>query len=321
MVGVVAIGGSAGCIPPLVRLVRDLPAEFPAPVLVTVHTGEERRSHLTAILARAGSLTAKPVRHGEELRAGRIYVAPPGRHLLIRRGAAYLSTGPRVNRHRPAVDVMFASAADWGGADAVGVILSGTLDDGAVGSALMRQGRGRIVVQDPEQAEFSGMPQAARSAVPDAITVSTADLASTVLDALQRPAGQVRRPVAQEEAMTMADSGDPGYLAEGETSLTRLACPECGGGLARIDLPHITYFRCHVGHQYAPQTLSAAQAEATESKLWSAVAALDEQAAVQRYLHDNGAATDAQRLRRLTERATALREQVRSWTGDPSHKE
>lgn len=121
--------------------------------------------------------------------------------------------------------------------------------------------------------------------------------------------------------MTMADSGDPGYLAEGETSLTRLACPECGGGLARIDLPHITYFRCHVGHQYAPQTLSAAQAEATESKLWSAVAALDEQAAVQRYLRDKGAATDEQRLRRLTERAEALRDQVRRWTGDPAQKE
>ena len=84
--------------------------------------------------------------------------------------------------------------------------------------------------------------------------------------------------------MRMADSSDPGFLAGNETRLTRLACPDCGGGLAEIALPSITYFRCHVGHQFAPQTLAAAQAETSEAKLWAVVASLEEQAVVQRHL-------------------------------------
>lgn len=84
--------------------------------------------------------------------------------------------------------------------------------------------------------------------------------------------------------MRMADSSDPGFLAEGETRLARLACPECGGAMAEISLPTITYFHCHVGHQFGPQTLAAVQAEASEGKLWSAVSALEEQAVVLRHL-------------------------------------
>jgi len=84
--------------------------------------------------------------------------------------------------------------------------------------------------------------------------------------------------------MRMADSSDTGFLAGNETRLTRLACPECGGVLAESALPSITFYRCHVGHQFAPQTLAAAQAEASEAKLWAAVASLEEQAVVLRHL-------------------------------------
>jgi two-component system, chemotaxis family, protein-glutamate methylesterase/glutaminase len=82
---------------------------------------------------------------------------------------------------------------------------------------------------------------------------------------------------------------DPSYLSAGETGLTRLACPDCGGSLAQVELPTITYYRCHIGHQWSPQTLAAAQAEEAEKKLWAAVAALDEQAALRRHLAGQGA--------------------------------
>lgn len=84
--------------------------------------------------------------------------------------------------------------------------------------------------------------------------------------------------------MRMADSSDPSFLAGDETQLTRLACPDCGGGMAQITLPTIAYFRCHIGHRFSPQVLAAAQAEAAEAKLWSAVAALEEQAVMLRHL-------------------------------------
>ena len=117
--------------------------------------------------------------------------------------------------------------------------------------------------------------------------------------------------------MTMSDSADPGFLAPDESRLTRLGCPECGGALAQIDLSQIAYFRCHIGHQYAPQTLAAAQADATESKLWSALAALEEQATTLRFLESlpGAAAADDRPVAadELSERADTLRQQLHSW--------
>ena len=76
----------------------------------------------------------------------------------------------------------------------------------------------------------------------------------------------------------MEEGTDLQFLSSGEAGLTRLACPECGGALAEAVLPHITCFRCHVGHQFGPQSLAAAQAETAEAKVWAAVVALEETA-------------------------------------------
>jgi two-component system, chemotaxis family, protein-glutamate methylesterase/glutaminase len=135
--------------------------------------------------------------------------------------------------------------------------------------------------------------------------------------------------------MDMVESDDPGYLREDESRLTRLTCPDCGGGLAQVDLPQISYFRCHVGHQFAPQALAAAQVDASEKKLWSAVAALEEQAAVLRYtqrpplrqaqavLPDQDQPLTAQQryAEEVASRAVALRTQVRAWSSDPTQPE
>jgi len=315
---------------PLTELIGALPPDFPAAVLVTIHVGETSR--LSNILARAGQLPAVTARGGERLSAGTIMVAPPGNHLLMPDGVLRLSTGPRVNRHRPAIDVMFASVAKWASAGAVGVILSGTLDDGAVGCALMAHAGREIIVQNPDDSMFAGMPRAALRAAPGAHIVERAQLARTVIDAasaLSRAAApQNEAEPAWRSAMThpsapgptwdMAQGADPAFLADDETRVLRLGCPECGGGLAQIELPTISYFRCHVGHQYSPQTLLIAQLEAAELKLWSAVAALEEQAATARYLGEledapAGPAPDdtMRQARDLAEHARALRRAFR----------
>ena len=82
----------------------------------------------------------------------------------------------------------------------------------------------------------------------------------------------------------MGDSDDPRFLSAEEARLTRLSCPECSGGLAEVDMEGLRYYRCHVGHQYSPQSLEAAQREAVEAKLWAAAAALEEHAALARHL-------------------------------------
>ncbi len=318
----VAVGGSAGSLGPLIDLAAALPADLPAAVVVTTHIGESR-SRLAPILHRSGSLPAMQALDGQELEPGQIYVAPPGHHLLVAQGRIKLSAGPRVNRHRPAIDVMFASVAAAAGPRAVGVVLSGVLDDGAVGSALIASRGGPVLVQAVKEAEFPPMPAAALAAAPGAVETSTAELGSRISELIARgwQSTATAGPVTEDAQMNMADSDDPAFLSEGESRLTRLACPECGGALAEVDLPQITYFRCHVGHQYGPQTLADAQAEAVEAKLWSAVAALEEQAAFHRYLIAARAGSSNEpdpdeRTRRIAERAQSLREQVRRWSAD-----
>jgi two-component system chemotaxis response regulator CheB len=328
---VLAVGGSAGSVRPLVEIVRDLPSDLPAAVLVTIHIGEQTR--LPQILSRSGPLPATEARDSEVLQHGRIYVAPPGRHLITRNGLALLSPGPRVNRHRPAVDVMFASAAEWVAERAVAVVLSGVLDDGAVGAALIDQVGGSVLIQDPAEAEFAGMPRAALAAAPRARAVPVRQLARQIrrsLDVAQsRSSGAVAWEAEWGTDMDMVESADPGFLLEDESKLTRLTCPDCGGSMAQVDLPQISYFRCHVGHQFAPQALAAAQVEASEKKLWSAVAALEEQAAVLRYLQrsmpqdgavpeaDGSPVAEERYAEEIASRARALRSQVRAWSSHP----
>jgi two-component system chemotaxis response regulator CheB len=283
---VVVVGGSAGSLEPLRRLAAALPADIPGSIAVTIHIGEQARSRLPEILQRWGPLPAAHARTGERLQPGRIYVAPPGYHLLMPAGAVELSNGPRMNHTRPAVDAMFASAARWYGDRVVAVVLSGGLDDGAVGAALVEQAGGLVVVEDPKEAAQPSMPQAALAAATSAVAVAGARLGDVVCGMLgERGLMSWPRPNPREAAeVSMEEVSDLQFLSPGETGLTRLACPECGGALAEAALPHITYYRCHVGHQFGPQSLAAAQVEAAEAKLWTAVAALEETAALARHL-------------------------------------
>jgi two-component system, chemotaxis family, protein-glutamate methylesterase/glutaminase len=291
----VVIGGSAGSLVPLLELVAALPGALPAAVAVTTHVSDQARSRLPRILARAGPLPAVHARAGEPLRPGRIYVAPPGCHLLVPGGTAELSNGPRINRVRPAIDAMFGSAARWFGDRVVAVVLSGVLDDGAVGAALIEHSGGLVVVQDPQEAEQRSMPLAALAAAPSAIMRPANELGQVISGMLGEGglAGWPHTNPPQVGEVSMKETSDVQFLSPCETGLTRLTCPDCGGALAETVLPRITYYRCHVGHQFGPASLAAAQADTAEAKLWSAVAALEETAALTRHLAAHAQPGDA----------------------------
>ena len=213
------------------------------------------------------------------------------------------------------MDVMFASAARWFGDRVVAVVLSGLLDDGAVGAALVAQAGGLVIAQEPGEAAQPSMPRAALAAAPGAIAVPGKKLGEVVTGMLGE-SGLVtwprpERPQATE--VSMEEGSDLQFLSGGETRLTRLACPECGGALAEAVLPQITYYRCHVGHQFGPQSLAAAQAESAEAKLWAAVAALEETAALSRHLATHTELRDdADKQSRTADWAGALAESVRA---------
>lgn len=156
---IVVIGGSEGSFGPLRQILSGLPADFPAAVLIVVHTGSSSPRLLASIF---DAWSALPVVYGDEgvpVEAGRVYFAPPGRHLeVVAPGVLHLSDGPKLHLSKPAVDRLFGTAAAVFGGRVVSLILSGNDGDGAAGAAAVRAAGGICLVQDPGDALVSSMP-------------------------------------------------------------------------------------------------------------------------------------------------------------------
>jgi two-component system chemotaxis response regulator CheB len=291
---VVVVGASAGGVEALCRLVQGLPGGLEAAVLVVLHLSPTSSSVLPRILNRSGPLPASHVEDGERLVTGRIYVAPPDHHLLVEDGRARLWRGPRENGLRPAIDPLFRSAASEYGPAAIGVVLSGMLDDGTAGLIEMKRAGALTMAQDPTDTPFPSMPASAgRFAHPD--QVATADeLADIIAAAVTRLASMPARTPPYKahhhggSEVTDLDSGlrqisgscDPPEHGTRDQAgqISPLTCPECGGTLWERHDGTFVYFRCRVGHAYGADSLEAAQLESLEQSLWAAVVALEERA-------------------------------------------
>src|SRR5688572_8991302 len=157
---IVVVGSSAGGIRAWKSLAAQLGADFPAPILAVQHIGSHP-SILPTLLARSGALPASHAIDGEVPRPGHIHVAPPDRHMLLEGDRIRLTRGAKENHTRPAIDPLFRSAAIARGADVIGVVLTGLLDDGTAGLQAIAQCGGTVVVQDPDDAEQASMPASA----------------------------------------------------------------------------------------------------------------------------------------------------------------
>jgi two-component system chemotaxis response regulator CheB len=205
---IVTVAASAGGLEPLRTLLEALPADLHASVLVVLHIPATGGRTLPRILDRAGVLPAAAAVDGEPLRPGRVYVAPPDLHLLVVDGLVRTSRGPRQNGVRPSADPLFRSAALYGGPRTIGVVLSGTLDDGALGAAAVEQRGGYVIVQDPDDAAYDSMPRCA--------------LATTRHPAI-RPAGKIAElltRLTREEVVVPADEPPDDLEAEVRGLLT-----------------------------------------------------------------------------------------------------
>ena len=161
---VILVGASTGGTEALREFLVDMPADCPA-ILITQHMPETFTKTFAKRLDSLCRISVKEADHGERVLPGHAYLAPGNRHLLLRRsGANYiteLSDGPPVSRHRPSVDVLFRSAANCAGKNAVGIIMTGMGDDGAAGMLEMYQAGAHTLAQDEASCVVFGMPKEA----------------------------------------------------------------------------------------------------------------------------------------------------------------
>lgn len=279
----IVVAASAGGVEALTTLVRGLPADLPAAVVVVLHVPAAGTSVLPQLLARAGPLPAAHPQHGDALRAGHILVAPPDRHLLIEDGHVLLSQGPRENGHRPAADPLFRSAARTRGRRVIGVVLSGALDDGTAGLLALRARGGVAVVQDPDDALYPGMPSHAIALGVDYVQ-PVAQIPATLVALLQEEVGDA--PPGEEDGPALEDVATAGQAPGAYDDPARpgrpspFSCPTCAGVLWEINEQGLERYRCRLGHAWSPATLLAEQRSALEGALWSALRSLEEKAAL-----------------------------------------
>ncbi len=165
---IIVMGASAGGVEALQTVLSGLPSDFPAAVLVVVHTSPEEKSHLADVFNRNGNIRAVNALNGSVIVLRHVYVAQPNHHLTVANKRMWLTVGPKVNRHRPAIDPLFESAAKAYGDRVIGVVLTGYLDDGSAGLVAIKKHGGIAIVQDPKEAFAPNMPRnALRTAKPD----------------------------------------------------------------------------------------------------------------------------------------------------------
>ncbi|MFP5227601.1 MAG: chemotaxis protein CheB [Acidobacteriota bacterium] len=298
----VVIGTSAGGIEALHAILSRLPATLPAAVLIVLHTSTGAGHVLQKVLGCSSSLPVQYPEDRTEMQQGRVYLAPPDFQMTVEDGQIRVLKEARENRHRPAIDPLFRSAARHYGAQVLGVILTGLLDDGALGLMVVHAHGGKAIIQDPRTAQFPGMPESALKQIPDARVLPLVEIAPTVAALVE---GDLSPEPPTADNSKIGEENRRGRPSE-------FACPDCGGVLWEAEDGGLLHFRCRVGHAFTVRQLDAERRRATDAALWSGLRALEENAALYRRMADR--ATKGSRdatAEKLNERAASAESSAR----------
>jgi two-component system chemotaxis response regulator CheB len=313
-------------VPALQTLVGGLSEEVNAALFIVQHTLPSGPGFLPNILRRATELSVAHALDKEPIATGRIYVAPPDFHLIIAPEQVRLARGPKEHFTRPAIDPLFRSAALAYGPRVIGVILTGTLDDGTAGLWAVKERGGITAVQHPHDAEYPGMPTSALKYVSVNHCLPLVAIAPLIERLVREPSpthGEYPMPKELELETRIARgeqlSADE-VMQLGEPS--PFTCPECHGNLTRLKNAGIIRFRCHTGHAYSYQSLLEEVTTDVENNMWSAVRSLEESALLldhfAKHLEETaeaaeGAAIFRRQSREAEERATVVRQAIMSY--------
>lgn len=316
----VVVGASAGGVEALRGFAAGLPRDLPAAVAVVLHLPSGGTSALPAILSRSGPLPAVTATDGMTLAPGRLHVAPPDHHLMVTDGTLTLSRGPTENGHRPAVDVLFRSAAIARGPRVIGVVLSGALDDGTAGMVSIAARGGVVVIQDPEEALYPSMPSSVLRHVRADHVLAVADIGAALRARVRQLVDADLAPppstLLSMETLVARQPRDASPLEMNDMGTTsRYTCPDCHGTLVELTAD-LQRYRCHVGHAWTAEALLQAQANSLGHALWTALRTLDEKVSLARKLRAEATARGndllAKRYERTEEESNHAAEVLRS---------
>ena len=315
---IIVIGASAGGVEALRQIVHELPSDLQAALFVVLHVPAQTPSILPQILDREGPLPVGHALDGEPIKYGRIYVAPPDNHLLVMRDRVRVVHGPKENRYRPSVDPLFRSAAVAYGTRVVGCVLTGALDDGAVGMLAVKRRGGVCVVQDPDEAIYPGMPSSVMRSVKVDHVVRLSEVAPLIVRLSREPAADegaypLDKDLETENRIAEQELDPQEFLEAVENlgTISSFTCPECGGSLWELHDGGMLRFRCHVGHAYSADSLVAEQTDSLELALWSAVRALEEKMALSNRMAERSRQRNFQKAARgFDEKAREAKQQA-----------
>ena len=267
------------------QVLSSLPTDFGGAIFIVQHIPAYAKSNLAVVLQQRTPLHVKQGEDGETITAGTIYVAPADRHLMVDEGKVVVSKGPKENRFRPAVDTLFRSAAHTYRERVVGVVLSGALNDGTSGMWMINRLGGTAIVQDPEEAMFSDMPEGVMQYTEVDHVLPAADIGKRIGELARKQIKKLNghshvgitddKLLQIEVDIAKGQNGlNMGILEQGKPS--PLACPECHGALTQFEEGKLIRFRCHTGHAHTADSLLASVRENVEKSMWEVMRGMEE---------------------------------------------
>jgi len=276
---IIVIGASAGGFKAIAELVSKIPPDLPTAIMVVLHLSkvsmvEVMQHHLQ----KQTSFRCSIPEDGEEIQEGNLYLAPTDRHMLVKPGVIRITNGPHENRWRPSIDVLFRSAAVAYNTSAIGIVLTGMLDDGTSGMSAIKRSGGICIVQEPGEAEFPDMPSNVLLNVDVDYRVHIGDIGYVLQDIFSKPSRKLE--IIPHDLKIEADITEK--MTSSIDELKQIAensiftCPECGGGLWKLNNDPAHRYRCHTGHTYNEKILLETQAENIEASVWVSIRMMEE---------------------------------------------
>lgn len=288
---IIVVGTSAGGMNALIEFVSQLKENIDAAFFIVMHLSRTSISDfLVHRLQPHTSLKCEVAYEDANIEKGHIYVAAPNQHLLVKKNKIILGRGPEENRWRPSIDVLFRSAAAAYSTRVIGIVLTGSLDDGTTGMLAIKRSGGTCMVQDPNEAEYPDMPLSVLNNLEVDYCIPLHQMGETIFEISQTNPEEIAAPkdVIIESEIAERVVVDYEHVKQlGEKSI--YACPDCGGGL--WDIPKQNgksdRYRCHIGHSYSEKDLVVKQGEILESTLWIALRIMEERRTLLKKMEDD----------------------------------